>query len=88
MITVSQARIRARYAVMKEYSSERSEVGLHYLGLFKRKHAFEVFFKLSEDICADMGLPIVVLVTASIIQVIQSDVCFDILDYFREKNRK
>ena len=85
MMTIPQARHRALFAVQKEYQVERPEIGLHYLGIYKMKHTFEVDFKISDGRVVDKGLPIVVLVTTSKIQIIQSGESLDIMYYFWDK---
>lgn len=81
-MTIPQARHLALFAVQKEYQVERSAFGLHYLGIYKMKHTFEVDFKISDGRVVDKGLPIVVLVTTSKIQIIQSGESLDIMYYF------
>jgi hypothetical protein len=51
------------------------------------KHAFEADFKISDGREVDKGLPIVVLVTTSKIQIIQSGESLDIMYYFWDKKK-
>lgn len=88
MMTIPQARCRAQFAVQKEYQVERSAFSLHYLGIYKLKHAFEVDFKPKEGIVSEQGLPIIMLVAAGKIQIIQSGESLDIKYYFWEKKNR
>ena len=79
MLSKAQARSLAQFTVMKEYQVNRSAFCLHYLGNYRMKHAFEVYVKMSDGRAVDKGLPIVVLVATSKVQVIQSGESLDIM---------
>ena len=58
---------------------------LHYLGLYKRRHAFEARTIVADGLCVDKALPIVLIVTAKEVTYLQNHVSLDIMYYFWDK---
>ena len=88
IIPVSKARRLARTYLVERGDFDMSITHLHYLGLYKRRHAFEVNCDIPDGVVVDKGLPIVLIVTAKEVIYIQSGESLDIMYYFWEKKGK
>ena len=85
ILSVSKARALARAYLKQDETLDLSLTSLHYLGVYKRRQAFEVRFKYPEGLLVDPGLPIVLVVSAQEVQFVQSEQSFDIMDYCKAR---
>ena len=88
IISVSKARQIARNYLDSQDGFEPTTSSLHYLGTCKRRHAFEVRYKLPDNLLVDPALPIVLIVSAKEVIFVQSEESFEIMDYCRAHNSK
>ena len=88
IIPVPKARRKARTYLAERGDFDMSLTRLHYLGLYKRRHAFEVRTVNADDLCVDKALPIVLIVTTKEVQYFQSYISLDIMYFVWEKKKK
>lgn len=87
-IPVYKARQLARAYLQERGDIDMSLVSLHYLGFYKRRHAFEVRFNYPDGLLVDKGLPIVLIVSAKEVIYLQSEESLDIMYSFWNKEEE